>query len=120
MRTLLNKVTVPALALGALCVGLALPTTASADQVDSVQLQVCNNNPRPMRFFVVGYNQFHDWTGSRFWDVPANNCTTAWDYWWQTDRSVEFHYERSDIGWHTKFVYVPRQHDGGTWTYSTN
>ncbi|WP_416974263.1 hypothetical protein [Streptomyces sp. 4F14] len=117
MRTLLNKVTVSAVALGALCVGLALPGTASAS---TAQLKVCNNNRLPLRFFLVGRNQYGDWTGSRFWDVPADNCTTAWDYWWQTDRSVEFHYERSDIGWHTKFVYIPRQRDGGTTTYSVD
>ena len=52
MRTVMNRLTASALAVGALCLGLAFPGTASADQVDAVQLQVCNNNPRLMTFFV--------------------------------------------------------------------
>lgn len=120
MRTVVNRLTASMLAVGALCVGLAFPGTASADDVSSVQLRACNNNSRPMRFFAVGYNQFHEWTNSRFWDVAPNSCTTAWDYWWQVNRSVEFHFERSNIGWRTDFVYIPNQKDAGTWTYSVS
>jgi hypothetical protein len=79
-----------------------------------------NNNPRLMTFFVVGFNQYHDQTGSRFWEVPPNSCTTASDHWWQSNRSVEFYYQRSDIGWHRTIVYIPAQDDGATWTCSTS
>ncbi|MFE6620052.1 hypothetical protein ACFZBP_20950 [Streptomyces sp. NPDC008086] len=120
MRTVMNRLTASALAVGALCLGLAFPGTASADQVDAVQLQVCNNNPRLMTFFVVGFNQYHEQTGSPFWEVPPNSCTTAWNYWWQSNRSVEFNYQRSDIGWRNTIVYIPAQDDGATWTYSTS
>lgn len=120
MRTAMNRFTASALAVGSLCLGLAFPGTASADQVDAVRLQVCNNNPRLMTFFVVGFNQYHDQTGSRFWEVQPNSCTTASDYWWQSNRSVEFYYQRSDIGWHSTIVYIPAQDDGATWTYSTS
>ncbi|MCL8014924.1 hypothetical protein [Streptomyces sp. AS02] len=118
MRNLINRFTAATLAAGALCVGLAFPTPASAADVDAVQLRVCNNNSRLMTFFVVGYNQYRDWTGSQFWEVQPNSCATAWNYWWQVNRSVEFHYQRSNIGWHYNLVYIPSQGDGGTWTYS--
>jgi uncharacterized membrane protein len=120
MRTVMNRLTASALAVGALCLGVVFPGTASADQVDAAQLRVCNNNPRLMTFFVVGYNQYHDWSGSQFWEVAPNSCTTASNYWWESNRSVEIHYQRSDIGWQNKFVYIPAQDDGSTWTYSTS
>lgn len=120
MRTVMNRGTASALAVGVLCLGLALPGTASADQVDAVQLQVCNNNPRLMAFFVVGFNQYHEQTGSQFWEVPPNSCTTAWNYWWQSNRSVELNYQRSDIGRPNTVVYIHAQDDGATWTCSTS
>ncbi|GKQ39018.1 hypothetical protein [Streptomyces sp. A012304] len=67
---------------------------------------------------LVGYNDHGDWGGSRFWDVPANGCTTAADYWWQTDRSVEFHHVRPPKGWTWKQLYVPKAGDGGTTQFS--
>ncbi|MEU2339409.1 hypothetical protein ABZ608_38630 [Streptomyces sp. NPDC013172] len=116
MGTLRRKLTVAALAVAS-AVGV-LATPATADAADAyVQLRVCNDNGAALRFYLVGYNDHGDWVGSRFWDVPANGCTTAADYWWGTDRSVEFHYVRPPAGWSWHQVYVPKAHDGSTWTF---
>ncbi|MEH0572936.1 MULTISPECIES: hypothetical protein [Streptomyces] len=117
MRDLRRKLTIAALAVASVFGGLATPGTASAATAYA-QIRICNNNSAALKFYIVGYNDHGDWVSSRFWDVRANGCTTAADYWWQTDRSVEFHYARPPKGWTWKQLYVPKAKNGSTSQFS--
>ena len=117
MRNLRRKCTIAALAVTSVFGGLAVPGTASAASAN-VQIRICNDNNAALKFYIVGRNDHGDWGGSRFWDVPAHGCTTAADYWWQTDRAVEFHYVRPPQGWTWEQLYVPRAKDGSTQQFS--
>jgi hypothetical protein len=119
MRSLRRKLTIAALAVASVFGGPAIPGTASA-ATDTVQIRICNNNAAAMKFYVVGYNDHGDWGGSRFWDVPANGCTTAEGYWWQTNRSVELHYVRPPKAWTWKQLYVPKAENGSTTEFSVS
>jgi uncharacterized membrane protein len=119
MRDLKRKLTVAALSVGAVFGGLAMPGTASA-ATSNAQIRICNNNGAALKFYLVGRNDHGDWGGSRFWDVPAHGCTTAAGYWWQTDRSVEFHYVRPPQGWTWKQLYVARADNGGTQEFTVS
>lgn len=116
MRSLKRKLTIAALTAASVFGGLAMPATASAATAN-VQIQICNDNASALKFFLVGYNDQGDWVNSRFWDVPANGCTTASNYWWQNNSSVELHYVRPPADWTWHQVYVPKSKNGSTFTY---
>ncbi|MGW2524314.1 hypothetical protein ACWC09_46625 [Streptomyces sp. NPDC001617] len=116
MGSLKRKLTIAALTATSVFGTLAMPATADAATANA-QIRICNDNGSALKFYLVGYNDHGDWGGSRFWDVPANGCTTAGDYWWQTNSSVEFHYVRPPAGWTWHQVYVPKSKDGSTFTY---
>ncbi|MEU9173732.1 hypothetical protein AB0D34_39200 [Streptomyces sp. NPDC048420] len=116
MGNLRRKLTIAALAVASATGVLAAPATASAATAN-VQIKICNDNGSALKFFLVGDNDHGDSVNSRFWDVPANGCTTAWNYWWQANSSVEFHYVRPPGGWTWHQVYVPKSKNGRTFTY---
>lgn len=116
MRSLRRKLTIAGLAVASAVGVLATPVTASAAG-SYVQVRMCNDNGAAMRFFLVGYNDHGDWVGSRFWDVPAWGCTTAANWWWQTDRSPEFHYVRPPAGWNWHPLYIGKNKNGSTVTF---
>ncbi|MFJ1812364.1 MULTISPECIES: hypothetical protein [unclassified Streptomyces] len=112
-KNLKRKLAVAALTATAALGGVAFPATASAS-TSNVQIRICNHNNAALKFYLVGYNDHGDWGGSRFWDVPANGCTTTNDYWWRTNSSVEFHYARTGTGWTWKQLYVAKAKNGST------
>jgi hypothetical protein len=119
MRDLRRKFTVAALAASAAFGGLATAGTAHAATAN-VQIRICNNNPASLKFYIVGYNDHGDWGGSRFWEAGPHQCTTAADYWWRTNSSVEFHYVRTGTGWNWYQLYVPKANDGSTQEFSVS
>ncbi|MFJ2608739.1 MULTISPECIES: hypothetical protein [unclassified Streptomyces] len=120
MRHLIGRrIATAVLAASAVFGGLAMPGTASADEVGS-QVRICNNNDRLLTFFLVGYNQYNDWVGSRYWEVPAHACTTAADYWWKTNSSVEFHSVRVPAAWTFRQLYIAKANRGVTQEFTIN
>ncbi|EKX61842.1 hypothetical protein Sipo8835_25720 [Streptomyces ipomoeae] len=113
MRDLRRKLTIATLAAASVFGGLAMPGTASAATAN-VQLRICDDKGTGLKFYIVGKNDHGDWGGSRFWDVPARGCTTAADYWWESNRSVEFHWVRPGTGWSWKQLYIPKSKNGST------
>ena len=119
MRDLRRKLTIAALAVTAVFGGLAVPGTASAASANA-QIRICNNNGAALKFYIVGENDHGDWGGSRFWDVAPHGCTTASDYWWATNRAVEFHYVRPPKGWTWTQLYIPKAKNGSTKEFTIN
>ncbi|KUN95676.1 hypothetical protein [Streptomyces caeruleatus] len=117
MRGLTRKAVVAALAAAAVFGGLAVPGTAFAGDKNA-SLRVCSRSTEPVRFFLVGENQYGDWVGSRFWDIPPKGCTSAKDYWWHAGRSVEFHHRKPSTGWRweARIISANDVRDGGEYT----
>ncbi|MFI7499577.1 hypothetical protein ACIBVL_13915 [Streptomyces sp. NPDC049687] len=114
MHALRRKATLAALAVSAVLGTLAIPATAHADGVAATQIELCNDSPVQIRFWVKGYNQFNDWDDSPVWTANAHTCATGWNYWWKKNASVELHYKRGDAAWTWKQAYVPRTNSDRT------
>ncbi|WP_416983847.1 hypothetical protein [Streptomyces sp. T028] len=50
-------------------------------------------------------------------EFPPNSCYLATDWWWQTDRTVEFPYVRPGGSAHYRLVYIPQLKDGSIASY---
>jgi uncharacterized membrane protein len=106
MRSLKRKVAIAALAAGAVFGGLAVPGTAFASD-RSVEIQICSGSTETVKFYLVGENQYGDWTSSQFWEIAPKGCTLVKDWWWKADRSVEFHHRKASTGWRWEQRYLP-------------
>ncbi|MFD8000414.1 hypothetical protein [Streptomyces mirabilis] len=120
MIRLLSRAAVSALAVAAFS-GLVIPPTASAADVHSTQLKICNKSAADQKFHIVGYNQFHDWVTSQTEQVNPYSCYNLTNWWWQTNRSFELHWEvaNSVPNWKYRLWYIPGTAKSGGWQTAT-
>ncbi|WP_105968151.1 hypothetical protein [Streptomyces geranii] len=74
-----------------------------------MRLQICNKRPANQKFYIVGYNQYHDWATSTPRPVKPYSCYDLTDMWWETNRTFELHWEvgNSVPNWKQRLWYIP-------------
>ncbi|MER6354964.1 hypothetical protein ABT186_24910 [Streptomyces sp. NPDC001634] len=84
-------------------------------------IQVCSTSPANQKFYIVGYNQFHDWIKSPTQAVKPYSCFNFANWWWQTDRTFELHWEvaNSVPNWKYRLWYIPSTAANGGWQKAT-
>lgn len=114
------KAAVAALAL-VIGVGVAMPATAEADSASYTQLEICHTGAPDLNMYIVGYNQYGDWVTSYTAHIPPYGCYRMSNWWWQTNRSFELHWEVASTvpGWHWAPVYIPGTAQDGGWQHAT-
>lgn len=107
-----------AVAAGGLAV--AIPATAEAHSKSSdTQVEVCVKGPASANFYLVGSNQNGDWVTSYTAGASANGCYSYSGWWWQVNRSFEFHFRVAGGNWKWNPVYIPKSAVSHGWTVET-
>jgi hypothetical protein len=120
MSRILRRAAVVALAAAA-AGGLATATPAEAASAGYTQLEICHTGATDLNIYIVGYNQVGDWVKSYTAKIPPYSCYWMSNWWWQTDRAFELHWEvaNSVTNWHWNPVYIPGTAADGGWQQAT-
>ena len=119
MARLSRKVATVLLSAAAIS-GLTMPA-ASASSANFTQLEICHTGATDLKFYIVGYNQYGDWYKSYTAQIAPYGCYWMSNWWWQTDRAFELHWEvaNSVSNWQWAPVYIPGTAKDGGWQTAT-
>ena len=120
MRRFLRNAAVTAIATAAIS-GLAMSAPAEASSASFTQLEICHTGATDLNMYIVGYNQYGGWVHSYTAQIKPYSCYRMTNWWWQTNRAFELHWEvaNSVSNWHWNPVFVPGDVADGGWQQAT-